>query len=318
MNSLTGMTERKAAIFNIQKYNVYDGPGIRTLIFFKGCPLRCKWCANPEGMKRSMQIMFKKNNCVNCGKCVNVCPQGLHVFSKEEYRHVVDRSKQCIGCHKCVDVCPTRALEQVGEDRTISELLDIIKEDRVFYENSGGGVTLGGGEVTAQPEAAVSLLQACQREGINTAIETCGYTRKEDMARIAEFVDLFLYDIKQVDTFKHNRWTGVHNERILDNLEMLLHNRCNVKIRMPLIHGANTSPEDIQMVIDFLTPYKEYKNLKGVDLLPYHKMGTAKYPQLDMDYPMDREEDAVVPEDVLRRIENQFLTNGFEVHIIQH
>lgn len=318
MNDFAGMIERRATIFNVQKYNVYDGPGIRTLIFFKGCPLRCKWCANPEGMEKTVQILFKKANCVNCGKCVSVCPQGLHFFSKDEYRHTIDRSKQCIGCRKCVEVCPNRALELAGEFRTISELLDIIKEDRVFYENSGGGVTLSGGEVLSQPEAAMSLLQACRCEGIHTAVETCGYARREDIMRVAEFVDLFLFDIKQIDTFKHNRWTGVHNERILDNLEMLLHNRNNVRIRMPLIHGANTALEDIEGVIQFLSPYKDYKNFNGIDLLPYHKMGTAKYQQLGIDYPMNAKPDATVSENVLRRIENQFLTNGFEVHVIRH
>ena len=200
MSGTNGVIERKALIFNTQKYNVYDGPGIRTLIFFKGCPLRCKWCANPEGLQHKVQVMFKQDVCVNCGKCVAVCPVGIHQISKEELRHVVDRNIQCVGCRKCLEVCPTRALQIMGEEKTISELLEIVKEDKTFYEQSGGGVTLGGGEVTMQPEAAISLLQACKLDGINTAIETCGYTKKEDLLRIAEFVDLFLFDIKQFNS----------------------------------------------------------------------------------------------------------------------
>ena len=185
MSGTNGVIERKAIIFNTQKYNVYDGPGVRTLIFFKGCPLRCKWCANPEGLERKIQVMHKTDVCVSCGKCVPVCPVDIHQISKEELRHVVDRSLQCVGCRKCTEVCPSRALEIMGEEKTISELLEIVKEDRMFYEQSGGGVTLGGGEVLAQHEAALSLLQACKLEGIHTAIETSGYVKKEDHFRAA-------------------------------------------------------------------------------------------------------------------------------------
>lgn len=316
MNSTVGVLERKATIFNIQKYNVYDGPGIRTMIFFKGCPLRCKWCANPEGLSRNIQVMFKQDVCVDCGRCVNVCAQGIHKFSKETLHHVVDRSVQCIGCRKCAEVCPTRAIEIMGEVKSISQLLQIIQEDRMFYDNSGGGVTLGGGEVTAQPEAALSLLQACKREGIHTAIETCGYVRRETLLQIAEFVDIFLFDIKQIDAVKHSKWTGVYNERILDNLELLLQNRHHVKVRMPLLKNINDAPEDIEGVAQFLLPYKDYKNFEGIDLLPYHKMGVAKYRQLDMEYFFD--EAPSLSDGDLARIEAQLKQYGFQVRTIKH
>ena len=315
MSGTNGILERKAQIFSIQKYNVYDGPGIRTLIFFKGCPLRCKWCANPEGLNRQTQIMMKQDACVNCGKCIEVCPVNIHKFNAE-LKHFVDRDIDCIGCGKCVEVCPAGALRVMGEEKTISELLEIVKEDRTFYETSGGGVTLGGGEVTMQPEAAASLLQACKMEGIHTAIETCGYVKKEKLLMIAEFVDLFLFDIKQFDSEKHSKWTGVRNEMILDNLQELLHRRKNVQVRMPLLKGVNDDKESIDGVIELLTPYKDDNNFHGIDLLPYHKMGVGKYNQLDMEYPI--KEDPSLSDEDLSCIESWLVDKDFPVKVIRH
>ena len=194
--------------------------------------------------------------------------------------------------------------------------MEIAREDQAFYDSSGGGVTLGGGEVTSQPEAALSLLQACKRAGIHTAIETCGYTRRENLLRLAEFTDLFLYDIKHIDSVQHHKWTGVHNERILDNLTALLQSRYTVKVRMPLIGGVNDKPEDIEGVARFLLPYRELRNFKGIDLLPYHRLGVAKYQQLDMDYIFDQE--LGVSEGKLVRIEGQLREYGFQVRTIRH
>ena len=182
--------ERKAFIFNKQKYNMYDGPGVRTLVFFKGCPLRCKWCSNPEGLYRKYQIMLRPTTCVSCGACVPVCPQNLHSISTDG-EHLIDREHDCIGCGACVEACLYDALKIAGEQVPISELLDYVLEDRAFYDQSGGGVTLGGGECTAQPEAAISLLQACKNEGLNTAIETCGYTKKDNILKFAEYEPLY-------------------------------------------------------------------------------------------------------------------------------
>jgi choline trimethylamine-lyase activating enzyme len=314
-NTMAAMIERKALIFNVQKYNMYDGPGIRTLVFFKGCPLRCKWCANPEGLEKKYQVLYKRNSCIDCGACVSVCPVGIHSISKE-HKHEVNRSIDCIGCRKCQEVCTEAALSIVGEIKTISELMEIIEEDREFYAVSGGGVTLGGGEVTMQSEFAANLLMVCKQEGINTAIETCGYAKKEAILQIAEFTDLFLYDIKHIDPERHYKLTGVHNERILENLKELLHRRYNVKIRMPLLKGINDSQEEIEKVIEFLMPFRDYKNFKGIDLLPYHKLGVNKYTQLEKEYPI--EGDPSLTEEDLDRIEGWIKKYEFPVTVVRH
>lgn len=312
----TGEIERKAFLFNVQKYNMYDGPGIRTLVFFKGCPLRCKWCSNPEGLVRKFQVMFKKNSCTNCGACTQVCPVGIHVKSEKTGIHEVLREKDCIGCMKCKNICPNAALTIAGERKTISEILKIVEEDEAFYELSGGGVTLGGGEVTAQPEAALNLLMACKMEGIHTAIETCGYTKTETILSIAEYVDLFLFDIKHMDPVRHNELTGVNNEQILANLKELLHRRYKVKVRMPMLKGINDSKEEIDAIIQFLMPYRDEKNFQGIDLLPYHKLGVNKYNQLDMKYPI--EGDPSLSEEDLERIEGWIKNYQFPVNVVKH
>lgn len=314
-DSNLNLIERKAFIFNKQKYNMYDGPGVRTLIFFKGCPLRCKWCSNPEGLEKKYQIMLKPGSCVSCGACVPVCPAGIHSISKDG-EHVIDRSIDCLGCGSCTEACLYSALKVAGQQCTISELLEYVEEDRAFYEQSGGGVTLGGGEVTAQPEAAANLLMACKQEGINTAIETCGYAKKETLLKIAEFVDLFLFDMKHIDPDRHFELTGVRNEMILENLEELLHRRYNVKIRMPMLKGINDSEPEIRKVIEFLMPYRDYKNFKGIDLLPYHKLGVNKYNQLGMDYPISG--DPSLEDEDLDRIENWIKEYDFPVSVIRH
>ena len=307
--------ERKAFIFNKQKYNMYDGPGVRTLVFFKGCPLRCKWCSNPEGLERKYQIMFKPTTCVSCGSCVPVCPQKIHSISSSG-EHIIDRSIDCIGCGQCVEACIPDALKVAGEQVPISELLEYVEQDRAFYDQSGGGVTLGGGEVTAQPEAAINLLQACKQEGLHTAIETCGYTKKETILRFAEYVDLFLFDLKHIDPDRHFELTGVRNEMILENLEELIMKRNHVKVRMPMLKGINDSEAEIRGVIEFLKPFREFKNFEGIDLLPYHKLGVNKYVQLGMDYPI--EGDPSLDDADLDRIEGWIREYDFPVSVIRH
>ena len=294
--------ERKAFIFNKQKYNMYDGPGVRTLVFFKGCPLRCKWCSNPEGLERKYQI-------------IPVCPQKIHSISSSG-EHIIDRSIDCIGCGQCVEACIPDALKIAGEQVPISELLEYVEQDRAFYDQSGGGVTLGGGEVTAQPEAAINLLQACKQEGLHTAIETCGYTKKETILRFAEYVDLFLFDLKHIEPERHFELTGVRNEMILENLEELIMKRNHVKVRMPMLKGINDSEAEIRGVIEFLKPFRNFKNFEGIDLLPYHKLGVNKYVQLGMDYPIKG--DPSLDDADLDRIEGWIREYDFPVSVIRH
>ncbi|AFQ46200.1 glycyl-radical enzyme activator family protein [Desulfosporosinus meridiei DSM 13257] len=318
--------ERKAKIFNVQKYSIYDGPGVRTLIFFKGCPLRCKWCSNPEGLERKYQVMFKEDLCIDCGLCITECPVQIHYFQDEgeklrqpkpkTTRHRVNRSIDCIGCRKCETVCPKQALSIVGSDKTISEVLEIIQQDMLFYLSSGGGVTLGGGEVTAQPEFATNLLTECKRLGIHTAIETSGYVKLDSLLMIAQFTDLFLYDIKHIDSDRHHELTGVRNERILDNLRELVRRGFNVKVRMPLLKGLNDSEETIVKTLEYLKPFKNYRNFQGVDLLPYHKLGINKYKQLDMSYSIT--EDLSYKPEELDKIEELIKGYDFQVEVIRH
>ena len=310
------MIERKALIFNIQKYNMYDGPGVRTLVFFKGCPLRCRWCSNPEGQLRRFEVLYKKNACVHCGACVSVCPEGIHRMSLGHTRHEVARDAECVGCRKCETACKAGALAVSGEMKSISSLLAVIEEDRPFYETSGGGVTLGGGEVLMQPEAAASLLTACKQQGINTALETCGYARPETLRAIAEHTELFLFDIKHMDSDRHHEQTGVRNESILSNLVWLLENKHAVKIRIPLLKGVNDGEDNLSRLIDFLRPHQTRKNFKGVDILPYHKMGVGKYGQLGREYPV--QSDAVLTEADLARVENRLQQENFTVSVIRH
>lgn len=311
------MVERKALVFNIQKYNMYDGPGVRTLIFFKGCPLRCQWCSNPESQLRPYQVLYKKDACVHCGHCAEVCPAGVFkksVAYKDEYP--VRPEAECIGCRTCERECPAQALAVSGELKTISELIEVVMEDKPFYDTSGGGLTVGGGEPMLQPEALVNLLMAAKRNYVNTAIETCGYARPETVAKVAEVCDLFLFDLKHINSERHHELTGVRNESILENLKWLLEHRYNVKVRMPLLKGVNDNEAALDDVISFLFPYKDYKNFKGIDILPYHKLGVHKYAQLGREYPIKG--NPALDDEELKRIENCLARYDFPVAVIKH
>nr|WP_315989013.1 choline TMA-lyase-activating enzyme [Desulforamulus aquiferis] len=276
-----------------------------------------------RGLERKYQVMYKEELCVDCGSCISVCPVQIHYFqhgedtqSEGSSRHKIYRSIDCVGCRKCEAACPKQALSVVGLDKTISEVLEIIQQDALFYLSSGGGVTLGGGEVTAQPEFATNLLMECQGMGIHTAIETSGYAKLESLLKIAQFTDLFLYDIKQIDPDLHYEYTGVRNERILENLTELIHRGFTVKVRMPLLRGLNDSKDIIGRTLEFLRPFKGYKNFQGIDLLPYHKLGINKYKQLDMKYAIS--EDLSFKEEELAKIEEFIKDYDVEVKVIRH
>ncbi|MCR5258793.1 MAG: choline TMA-lyase-activating enzyme [Desulfovibrio sp.] len=308
-------THATAKIFNVQKYSIYDGPGIRTIVFFSGCPLRCLWCSNPEGQRLEPAVRLFQNLCVRCGACVPACPEGLHAMAGEPPRHTV-KSAGCTGCGACVQACPEHALAISGEERSIDSLLEEVLEDRVFYETSGGGVTASGGEPLAQWQAVRELFVRCLAEGVPTAMETTGFAEPAVVAELAKVTTLFLYDLKDMNSDRHKAATGVDNVRILDNLAWLLDEGYEVLVRMPLVHGCNTQEGETEARIAFLSRWKDAPNFKGVDLLPYHKLGVQKYEQLGMAYQLDAS--ASVDEAYLARTRDAFEAAGIATNIVRH
>ncbi|MDE7240605.1 choline TMA-lyase-activating enzyme [Desulfovibrio sp.] len=308
-----------ARIFNIQKYSIYDGPGIRTLVFFQGCPLRCLWCSNPEGKEARSRIMWNAGFCAHCGRCVAACAQGLHAIAGSPPRHEFREEAgegRCEGCGACANACPERALALSGRRMSIDEIMAVVLEDRVFYQTSGGGLTLGGGEPLAQPEAAVALLTKAKAEGISTAVETCGHVPADTVARVAPLADLFLYDIKHMDSGRHKELTGRDNTVILENLKSLLASGAQVRVRMPLISGCNADLEEMRARAGFLQAWRDAPGFRGVDLLPYHKLGVHKYTQLGESYSLD--EAAAVPAEFLEQAKALFEAAGLPVAVVRH
>lgn len=302
-----------ARIFNIQKFSIYDGPGIRTLVFFKGCPLRCLWCANPEGKSHNSCTLWNRDLCTHCGLCASVCDNGIH--SLKDGQHIISAG-HCLACGKCVSVCPQRALRLCGQEMEISEIMKIIMEDEVFYKTSGGGVTLGGGDPLAQPAAALELLRACKKAGLHTAIETSGHVERNTLCDIAAYTDLFLYDLKHTDNARHKELTGVENGKILSNLEWLIENGHQVRVRMPLITGCNTGLEEITRRAELLNKWVGSGVFLGVDLLPYHKLGVHKYAQMNERYPLG--EEAAVSEEFLENATQIFSQYSIPAAVIRH
>ena len=264
----------KGIVFNIQRYSIHDGPGIRTTVFLKGCPLQCFWCQNPESQKRKPEVFLNKSKCTLCGECVAVCPTGASALS--ERSSTIDRDK-CTGCGKCVEACPNEARSLVGRDMTIDEVMKEVIRDRRFYENSGGGVTLSGGEPIAQPKFACAILQACKGAGLHTVLDTCGYVSWPTMEKLLKYTDLVLYDIKCMGRKKHYEATGKANEIILENAKRIAKYKA-MRVRVPVIPGFNDSADEISAIAHFV---KAELNSVDIDLLPYNKMGEIKYERLD-------------------------------------
>ncbi len=265
--------ELRGRVFNIQRYSLHDGPGIRTVIFLKGCPLRCLWCCNPESIEKEPHITFNPDKCLGDGRCVEVCPTGAR--DKKGY-HV----EKCTFCGKCVEVCPTGALEFVGREMSIGEVLEEVEKDRLFYESSGGGVTLSGGEVLVQRVFAVELLGELKRCLLHTAIETAGFAAWEHVEELVDGCDLVLYDLKLMNSEVHKKYTGVSNEIILDNARKIAKKRKELIFRVPLIGGVNMDRENITALAQFVVE----TGTSEVHLLPYHRLGESKYSKLGMDY----------------------------------
>jgi len=264
-------------VFDIERFSLHDGRGIRTVVYLKGCPLRCSWCHNPESNRAEPQIGFYPERCGGCGACVKVCPNGALFGTKGR----IEREK-CTGCLKCVEVCPYEARVAYGRKMTPEEVVRQVLRDRVFYKNSEGGVTLSGGEVSMQPAFASEVLRLCQKEGIHTAIETCGFCNRESFEAILVYVDQLLYDIKCMDPEIHRRYTGVDNRLILENASRASEVVKEMVVRWPVIPGVNDTAENAEALADFMR--ERMPVVKRVDLLPYHSVGKSKCACLDREY----------------------------------
>jgi len=278
--------EPAALISNIQKYTIHDGPGIRTEVFFKGCNMRCLWCSNPETIGLKPQLGVYPSKCLStqkCGYCQKACPlsENTPVCTDENgVLKVVSMAADCENCFKCADVCPGRAIKLWGELMTVDELMKVIEEDRSFYNRSGGGVTLSGGEVMVQREFVELLLKSCKDAGINTCVETALHCPQEQLAAIYENTDIVITDIKHMDTKKHRAYTGVGNELILSNIKHTVEIGKKLIIRIPVIPGHNDDDANILATGEFIRDELQNKVLQ-VQLLPYRKLGTEKYESLN-------------------------------------
>jgi len=268
----------KAIVFDIKRFAVDDGPGIRTTVFFKGCPLRCVWCHSPESIKREPELVFYEKRCIRCGRCVEACPESAQEM-KSDGERVIDRGR-CTNCGKCCEVCGPQALEMKGREYTTQQLFAEIQKDSVFYQESGGGVTFSGGEPTIQFNFLMGVLEKCKKESIHTALDTSGFVKWQLLCEMANCVDLFLYDLKHIDNDKHIEYTGVSNELILDNLRKLVALGKDILVTVPLIPGYNDSEQNLKGIMDYV---KEL-GLKKVIFMPYNKSGEAKYKWLGSDF----------------------------------
>lgn len=267
-------------ITNIQKFSIHDGDGIRTTVFFKGCPLRCEWCHNPETQRYEREIEADPDKCTGCGSCAKVCPSQAVVM--EDGRPVLDKSK-CTFCGKCTNYCPVGIREIIGKEYTVKELVKELLKDQMFYEESGGGVTLSGGEVmTMDTKYLVALARELKREDVSLTIDTCGYVPYEKLQALLPYVNTFLYDIKAMDPEIHKKYMGVDNRLILENLVRLSRDGARIYIRIPTIKEVNGNKENMLEIIDFLK--KNDIHPPQVNLLPYHDTGSGKYRKLEMEY----------------------------------
>ena len=263
-------------VFNIMRFSLHDGPGIRTTVFLKGCPLRCRWCHNPESQSREPEIIYFGERCILCGDCVRACPHGA--LDQAPDLHLVHHPVRCLRCGECGEACPSGARQFAGHWMTVEEVLAELMKDEVFYDESGGGVTISGGEPLQQAEFVLTLLAACKTRGLRTALDTCGFANSDAMRQVSEYVDLFLYDLKVMDGEKHLRWTGVRNDLILDNLTMLAESGNAIRVRIPILPGVNDDSENLDALTRYLAPL----GVRNIDLLPYHELGNSKYHRLNL------------------------------------
>jgi pyruvate formate lyase activating enzyme len=267
-------------VFDIKKYSIHDGPGIRTTVFLKGCGLRCWWCHNPESQQRRPQLMLHPARCIACGACMVDCPQGAIQQGTDGY--VTDRNR-CVSCGECVAACYADARELVGREMTVQQVMQEVRRDTAFFDESAGGVTFSGGEPLLQADFLLDLLKTCKAEDLHTVVDTCGYASTVDLDRVRGDVDLFLYDLKVMDSERHRQVTGVDNRRILENLVHLAQHGHRIVVRMPIIPGINDDDANIRQTAQFISGLP---SVERVDLLAYHKIGSDKHERLGRIDPM--------------------------------
>ncbi len=269
----------KLNVFDVQRFALHDGPGVRTTVFLKGCPLDCAWCHNPESKKSAPQLGCLYKNCTACGKCAQVCPNGVHSISADG-QHIINYAA-CKACRLCVQVCAQRALKLYGQQTDIDALLSTVLRDKDFYDRSGGGLTVSGGEAMLQFEPLLELLRRAKALGLHTCLDTSGFASSQRYRQILPYVDVFLYDYKITDPQEHRRWTGVDSKPILDNLDMLCNMGAQVYLRCPIIPGVNDNDDHYKAIAELSA---RYPAIKEVNVMAYHDMGKSKSRQIGEAY----------------------------------